>query len=526
MAVGLVNLVKDKRMLILFVFLLMALSLAYLRGIHFGIEFVGGTRIPVTLERPVDQMTMNEITNNIKNRVSAFGLQQVLVKSIGESEIYIELPQSDPSLINSTMQILGKQGRFEGIVDGKVAVSDDVIMPGSIREETPYVQGQNVRWEIGFAITEAGAIRFADVVKGKANYPVYMFLDRPEDSVILLSRTELIGNSTLTETEALSILNDVLRKDNESIPVFVTTDWEAVKEQLSLINKSKYNKTIISIGTDASKIADLKAMGFEIIFKDPADMVPKYTTHEEQVSVNEWRAVGLLSAPILNPEITQGRINRFYSISGFAPTNLPIDSKLEYAKAEVKNLKSILSGGALPVHIIIGTPTTIPAPLGAEFLKYSLAAAVISVFVMMSVISIRYRRTEIAPIILITVGSELLLLICIIGGLGTIDLGAMAGIIGAIGSGVDAQILITDEMLEQVKGTTTKRRLENAFSIIMTNATVAVIAMIPLLFFSGLVEIIGFALSTIFGAFIGAFITRPAYGAMLEFVLKVKNAPE
>jgi preprotein translocase subunit SecD len=448
------------------------------------------------------------------------------VKSIGESEIYIELPQSDPSLINSTMRVLSKQGRFEGIVDGKVAVSDDVIMPGSIREENPYVQGQNVRWEVGFAITEAGAVRFADVVKGKANYPVYMFLDRPEDSVVLLSRSELIGNSTLTETEALSIIHDVLRKENESIPVFVTTDWEAVKEQLSLLNRSKYNKTIISSNTDASRIAELKAMGFEVVLKDPADMTPTYTAHEEQVSISEWRAVGLLSAPVLNPEITQGRINRFYSISGFAPANLPMNAKLEYAKAEIKNLKSILSGGALPVHIIIGTPTTIPAPLGEEFLKYSLVAAFVAVLVIIGVITVRYGLLEIAPLIFITVGAELLLLICILGGLGTIDLGAMAGIIGAIGSGVDAQILITDEMLEQARGATFKRRLENAFHIIMTNATVAVIAMIPLLFFSGLVEIIGFALSIIFGAFIGAFITRPAYGAMLEFVLKAKGQQE
>ena len=100
----------------------------------------------------------------------------------------------------------------------------------------------------------------------------------------------------------------------------------------------------------------------------------------------------------------------------------------------------------------------------------------------------------------------------------------MAGIIGAIGTGVDAQIVITDEILAQSKsGATLKRKLGNAFYIIFTNATIAVIAMIPLLFFSGLVEIIGFALSTIFGMFIGALITRPAYGAMVEHVLGHKD---
>jgi len=519
----LMDLARDKRMMLLFTVIALALLLAYVRGVHFGIEFVGGTRVPVTLERPVDQVTMVDITSNIKNRVSAFGLQQVLVKAIGDTEIYIELPQSDPSLINNTMNVLGRQGQFEGIVDGQVAVSDDVIMPGSIKASAPYRQGNSVKWEVGFAITEAGAVRFADVVKGKGNYPVYMFLDRPADSAVLLSRNELVGNSTMTEAEALNILAGVLRKGNSSIPIFITSDWAAAKDQLSMLNRSVTNKTIISSGADASILADLQAMGFEIIRKDPADMAPTFYTREENVSVNEWPAVGLLSAPTLTPEITQGRINRFYSISGAVPGTVTPDKRDAYAAKEVTTLKSILSGGALPVHIIVGTPTTIPAPLGAEFLKYSILSALGAVLVMVLMLSLRYKRLDIAPMILITSFSELIILTGIIGSLGTIDLGAMAGMIGAIGVGVDAQIVITDEMLTQGKGSTLKKRLGNAFYIIMTNATIAVIAMVPLLFFSGLVEIIGFALSTIFGMFIGALVTRPAYGAMIEFALGMKG---
>jgi preprotein translocase subunit SecD len=285
-----------------------------------------------------------------------------------------------------------------------------------------------------------------------------------------------------------------------------------------LLNQSNYNQTIISSNTDAARIAELEALGFEVVLKESSEMVPDYSIQEDNATISEWRAIGLLSAPILNPEITEGRINRFYSISGFAPTRLASDQKMEYAYSEVKTLKSVLSGGALPVHIIIGTPTTIPAPLGAEFLKYSLIAAVCAVLVMVLVISIRYMRLSIAPLILATAFSELVMLIGIIGSLGTIDLGAMAGIIGAIGTGVDAKIVITDEMF-QSRGASAKKRLSHASYIILTNATIAVIAMIPLLFFSGLVEIIGFALSIIFGMFIGALITRPAYGAMIEFIL-------
>ena len=60
------------------------------------------------------------------------------------------------------------------------------------------------------------------------------------------------------------------------------------------------------------------------------------------------------------------------------------------------------------------------------------------------------------------------------------DLAAIAGIIAAIGVGVDAQIVITDEMLKKVG--TLNERIEYAFDIIKTNVIVAIVAMLPLLF--------------------------------------------
>ena len=58
-------------------------------------------------------------------------------------------------------------------------------------------------------------------------------------------------------------------------------------------------------------------------------------------------------------------------------------------------------------------------------------------------------------------------------------------------------------------------RVKNAFYIITRNVAIAVIAMLPL-FFSGVVEIVGFATSTILGAVLGLLISRPAYAAIIE----------
>jgi preprotein translocase subunit SecF len=39
-------------------------------SVYGGIDFNGGTRIPVILEEPVDQTTMNELVQTIKKRVA------------------------------------------------------------------------------------------------------------------------------------------------------------------------------------------------------------------------------------------------------------------------------------------------------------------------------------------------------------------------------------------------------------------------------------------------------------------------
>jgi len=82
---------------------------------------------------------------------------------------------------------------------------------------------------------------------------------------------------------------------------------------------------------------------------------------------------------------------------------------------------------------------------------------------------------------------------------------------------VDAQIIITDEMLSKKRETTSaKTLLNNAFYIVWADAIMLVIAMLPLFFSTSLVSVIGFSESTIIGALLGVMITRPAYSAIIS----------
>lgn len=509
----------DRRVKLLAVILLLAVLLALVRGVHFGIEFEGGTRIPITLERPAQDATeMNSIIDTIKTRVTKFGLTQVVVRGVGASEVYVEVSQSDQQLVQDIERILREVGRFEGIVDGKVAISGNDILRNSIRTEAGDRQ-----WAVSFTVTSNGAKRFGQAVFGKANYPLYMFLDRPEEGVVLGTYEEFFGESAIEQDESLEVLQGIMRKEEGTVLVLLRDDWNATRGRLLMLNVTNRSIAIIGEGAPSEIVDELRGMGFKVQLKTAEEMKPLFSSDDGGGRiVNEWPAVGLLSSPILNPSITQGGTPGLqYQVTGASNGNTP-QERLADAEAETKRLKSVLSGGELPTNIILGSVTTIPAPLGAEFLRYSVVGAAGALVAIGLLMILRYRQPKlIIPIVAVAL-VEIIILVSIIGSLGTIDLGTMAGIIAAIGVSLDAQIVVTDELLKrgrlalQVTGeAAAKAKLDRAFYVVVTGATVAIVAMIPL-FFSGLVEIQGFATSTILGALLGVFITRPAYGAAVE----------
>ena len=131
-------------------------------------------------------------------------------------------------------------------------------------------------------------------------------------------------------------------------------------------------------------------------------------------------------------------------------------------------------------------------------------------------VGLRYRHLRVIAAILSISVSEFIVLSAILGSF-TIDLAGVAGIIAAIGVGVDAQIVITDELLK--KELSLHEKLSHAFDIIKMNAVVAIVAMVPLLF-SGLVEVIGFAIASILGMLLGFLLSRPAYSVLAEKILE------
>ena len=188
----------------------------------------------------------------------------------------------------------------------------------------------------------------------------------------------------------------------------------------------------------------------------------------------------------------------------------------------MKRLQTILITGSLPVKLEIAKIDAISPILGEEFIRSAILIGLVAMLAVGIVVYLRYKRLKVAAPMILTSLSEVILLLGFASIIGwNIDLAAIAGIIIAVGTGVDHQIVISDETLrgEISQIFDWKQRFKRAFFIIMSAYFTTVVAMIPLLFAgAGLIK--GFALTTIIGVSIGVFITRPAFANIIEILLK------
>ncbi|HVC58590.1 MAG TPA: hypothetical protein VND15_03905 [Candidatus Acidoferrales bacterium] len=517
---SLASYVKDRRILTLILVAIVLAGLDLHFGIHFGIEFVGGTQIPVTLAHPVNVTAMTALTQALEQRTSTFGLKQTIVEGIGDSHVIVQVPAATSTEINQTISILASQGRFDGIVNGRDAITGSDIVKGSIGTETPQLNNQTYDWIVTFFISQSASKHFAGAVLGAANKPLYMFLDRPQQTAIFINSSNL-GGQGISKSAALTAMQDALTLGNQSIVVVSvdnTSQSISNADSFLLANKKNYKNIIASANLPQSLLDFMQQNNYTVKTESVADMTPTYIQLSFNQSILEtWPIVGLLSSPTLSPAITNGNVSQNYQISGAAPLTVQKGNRYNYALNQSKTIASVLSGGALPVSIIAGAPTTVSATLGKRTLYISGLTGIIAIIFVSAFIVIRYRKPFLIVPILLTTLMELFIIISAIGLIGTIDLAAVAGMIAVVGTGVDAQIIITDELLVRKGGeTSSKSVLGNAFYIIWMDAALLIIAMMPLFFSTSLTSVIGFSESTIIGALLGILITRPAYSAILS----------
>ncbi len=190
------------------------------------------------------------------------------------------------------------------------------------------------------------------------------------------------------------------------------------------------------------------------------------------------------------------------------------------ALTAMEKLQTILITGSLPFDIRVEKLDSVSPIAGEAFLKNAVLVGLFAFVGVGIVLYFRYRRIITSLLILSTSFFEVIIILGFAALIGwSLDLAAIAGIIAAIGTGVDSQIVIVDEILRgAARQLNWKQRIKNAFFIIFAAYTTVVVAMIPL-FNAGAGLVRGFAITTIIGVTIGVFVTRPAFSSLMERVL-------
>ena len=227
----------------------------------------------------------------------------------------------------------------------------------------------------------------------------------------------------------------------------------------------------------------------------------------------------LVDSLMISSEL-KGKVTTAVSVSG---SGAGTDRLAAYTDAEtnMKKLQTVLITGSLPFKLEIIKLDSISPALGKEFTRGVLIAAVAAFIGVCLIIYIRYRKIKLFIPVIITIISEAVLTLFIAVLIHwNIDLASIAGIIAAIGTGVNDQVVMIDESESQIsKQYSMKERLKRAFFIIMSAYATIVVSLLPL-WWAGAGLLRGFAVTTLLGITVGVFITRPAFADILSRITK------
>src|SRR5262249_4203991 len=156
---------------------------------------------------------------------------------------------------------------------------------------------QGADWGVAFSVDRDGAEQFAQAAKGKADYPIYMFIDRPQDAAVFYERSKFrtFISPDSGEKESLRSLNDTLRLSGDDIPVYIIDDMPG-----NFSTPDNKTKAIVAQNMSQENKDRLKEHGYILVEKNDSSMTPEFTrTRTGVLVVSKMDGLGLLTAPLL-----------------------------------------------------------------------------------------------------------------------------------------------------------------------------------------------------------------------------------
>jgi preprotein translocase subunit SecD len=323
------------------------------------------------------------------------------------------------------------------------------------------------------------------------------------------------------------------------------TDLETLIEQQGIFEAKIGNETVFEGGEEDIKYVamsgqeaivydcnQLEEERWQCLFRFSITISPEAADHyaevTEDIPINntnpqylsktiDFYIDGIITDSLLINKELKGSSETQHALQGPAEGTTQAEAA-ENAKLEMKKLQTILKTGSLPFKLKIEKLDRISPKLGNGFLKQILYAGLFAILAVSLLILIRYRKFKVSLALVSVSLSEVLIILGVASLISwNLDLPSIAGIVAAIGTGIDSQLIIIDE--SRIKSESVKMRIKKALFIIATAFTTTLAALIPLtgwLSFMGIAAVSagllkGFAITTLIGITTGVLISRPAF---------------
>lgn len=533
-----------KKPIIIFWIILIIASLLLLatNGLKYGVDFSGGTSFQIVLEESVSSEELSQSASILGRRLDWSGSKDARVTPSGSQYISIQIAESDPDEIALLRSVLLRQGNFEAVLDSEVLFSGDDIRtiykdPSRGYGISEISRNVDYRWTLPFLLSPESSRKFSEMVFHQCSPTgvtggdindrydckrTYFFIDRPKDAILLIDKTTYNQERDVPVVPGLYgsffPIEDLLSQLN--VPHYIVEENLSESEYFSLQEDFKeYSKVIVSPQTSQNIKDDLSEIGFRQI---------NINQQEEHPWI--WDATGLKSVISITPGIANMDVSTTESSRFQIHSQLNItgaSESHESSKERLDELVLILESGSLPIAIQSISTESISPFLGKDFLRTSVIIGIFALLTVALVLIIRYRHIKLISPILLTATTEILILLGIISLMNfRLDLAAVAGILATIGTGIDDNIIIIDELLrgkdrsKKEHNESLLKKLKKAFFIMFAAAATAAATMFPIIFFSlGLGKLVGFAVTILIGTAIGIFITRPVYAQIAKTIV-------
>jgi len=490
-------------------------------NLNLGLDLKGGTRIILEPEdQNVTGETIAQVMSTLETRANLYGLQEMKFTSVGSQGSYFIQIEAAGVGKNIVDDLLSRQGDFEAKITRTVELENGTGVLELGDDEFEIVSsGDSIEID-GDLLNSGETITLGEIE--------FEYANKTSSSVILLGRVYTGKDIELVYTDPQR--SGVQRLENGYSFFFTVLVSPEGAERFARLTQD--SKSFIDL-TSGSEYLDSRML----LFLD-----------------------GQIVSDLRISSSLRGKIYTTPMVQGSRPT-------LEEATQERLALQTVLRSGALPIKMRTTSVQVISPTLGSNFFESAATAMLIAGVIVFAIVFIRYRSFKVSmPLVFIALSevviiigisaandaaiwAAVLLINMLIVGLAwwkkedidiyvligaflvpllgmsswTLDLPAIGGIIAAIGTGVDHQIIIADETLSKKKERQydTKEKIKRAFFIIVGAAATTIAAMIPLAFM-GIGLIRGFAITTIVGVLVGILVTRPAYARIVE-IMKSKE---